>query len=160
MQNFSILELVSAFLGHFFSQFFVIFSCKNSVFCEGGWPFWVKKKLFFHAKYQILRGWVLFLVPFFVIFLSFFLNVLPNSGGPASAAVRVLTAVNAGSLCTLAGGWRSHDNSSLFQSSHASARSARARTSRVAKAVLEKPAHRSRWEPQPLLLFAADLLPN
>ena len=76
MQNFSIFELVSAFLGHFFSQFFVIFSCKNSVFCEGGWPFWVKKKLFFHEKYQILRGWVLFLVPFFVIFLSFFLKVL------------------------------------------------------------------------------------
>ena len=137
-----------------------------------GWvAFLSKKKLFFHAKYQILRGWVLFLVPFFVIFLSFFLNVLPNSGGPVSAAVRVLTAVNAGSLCTLAGGWRSHESSSLFhslasavwgksvgrslfQSSHASAQSAPARTSRVAKAVWEKPVHPSRWGPS---LFRSSL---
>ena len=103
-----------------------------------------KKKTFFSCKISDFAGLGALFGTFFVIFLSFFLNVLPNSGGPASAAVRVLTAVNAGSLCTLAGGWRSHDNSSLFQSSHASARSARARTSRVAKAVLEKPAHRSR----------------
>ena len=33
-----------------------------------------KKKLFFHTKLQFLRGWVLFLVPFFVIFLSFFMQ--------------------------------------------------------------------------------------
>ena len=98
------------------------FSCKTPGFCGAGCSFWY---LFWH---------------FFVTFLK----CAPNSGGPASAAVRVLTAVNADSLCTLAGGWRSHDNSSLFQSSHASARSARARTSRVAKAVFEKPVHASR----------------
>ena len=76
-------------------------------FLRGWVAFLSKKKLFFHAKYQILRGWVLFLVPFFVIFLSFFLNVLPNSGGPASAAVRVPKAVNADSRRTPAGCWTS-----------------------------------------------------
>ena len=104
----------------------------------------LSKKNFFSFKTLVFEGLGGLFGTFFVNFLSFFLNVLPHPGGPASAAVRVLTAVNADSLCTLAGGWRSHDNSSLFQSSHASARSARARTSRVAKAVFEKPVHASR----------------
>ena len=97
--------------------------------------------------------------------------MLPHPSGPASAAVAVPTAVNADSRCTLAGGWRSHESSSLFhslasavwgksvgrslfQSSHASARSARTRTSRVAKAVWEKPVHPSRWGPS---LFRSSL---
>ena len=143
---------------------------QNFSFCGSGWSFWYlflalfchffmqklsflrgwevsfsKKRHFFRSKLQFLRGWVVFLSRKNGIFLRFFRKCAPNSDGPASAAVRVLTAVNADSLCTLAGGWRSHDNSSLFQSSHASARSARARTSRVAKAVWEKPVHPGRW---------------
>ena len=51
---------LGAFLGELFCQFFVIFSCKISVFCEAGRYFWVKKYIYFPEKLQILRGWMVF----------------------------------------------------------------------------------------------------
>ena len=52
---------LGALFGTFFCHFFVIFSCKISVFWEAGRSFWVKKNTFFHAKLKFLRGWMLFL---------------------------------------------------------------------------------------------------
>ena len=60
--------------GYLFCQFCGIFSCKTSAFCGVGWSFWVKKTLFFHAKLQFLRAWVVFLVPFFSFFGHFFMQ--------------------------------------------------------------------------------------
>ena len=76
-----------------------------------------KKRQFFSCKTSVLEGLGGLFGTLFVDFLSFYLNVLPHPGGPASAAVAVPTAVNADSRCTLAGGWRSHESSSLFYSS-------------------------------------------
>ena len=52
---------VFAGLGGLFGTFFVIFLCKTSLFWGAGWSFWVKNDTFFHAKHQLLRGWVVFL---------------------------------------------------------------------------------------------------
>ena len=64
----SVFPGLGALFGTFFSHFFVIFSCKISVFCGAGRSFWLKNCIFFHAKLQVLRGWVVFLVNFLVIF--------------------------------------------------------------------------------------------
>ena len=58
-----------------FCQFFVIFSCNTSAFCGAGWSFWVKKDIFFHAKLQFLRGWVVFLSKKNTFFWDFLENV-------------------------------------------------------------------------------------
>ena len=68
MQNFGFF----AGLGGFFGQFFVIFSSKNSVFCEGGWPFWVKKKTFFSCKISDFAGLGALFGTFFCHFLVIF----------------------------------------------------------------------------------------
>jgi len=87
---------------------------QNFSFLRGWVVFLSKKKTIFLCKTSVFAGLGGLFSTFFVYFLSFFLNVLPHPGGPASAAVAVPTAVNADSRCTLAGGWRSHESSSLF----------------------------------------------
>ena len=56
---------LGALFGSFFGQFFVIFSCKTSVFCEAGCSFWVKKNSFFCKTSRFCGGgcsfWYLFL---------------------------------------------------------------------------------------------------
>ena len=54
-----------------------------------------KKRQFFSCKTSVFEGLGGLFGTFFVYFLSFFLNVLPHPGGPASAAVQVPKAVNA-----------------------------------------------------------------
>ena len=89
MQNFSFCGSGWLF-GTFFWHFFVIFSCKNSVFCEAGRSFCVKKDNFFHAKLKFLRGWVVFLSKKNSIFLRFFRKCrrrpsVGEPGGPKRA---------------------------------------------------------------------------
>ena len=68
---FSCKTSVFAGMGGLFGTFCVIFLCKTSGFCGAGWSFWVKNDTFFHAKHQLLRGWVVFLVPFLSFFCHF-----------------------------------------------------------------------------------------
>ena len=65
----------------------------------------LKKRQFFSCKTSVFVGLGGLFGTFFVYFLSFFLNVLPQPSGPASAAVAVPTAVNADSRCTLVVKW-------------------------------------------------------
>ena len=55
--------------------FYPIFSCKISLFCGVGWSFWVNNDTFFHAKHQLLRGWVVFLSKKNTFFWDFLENV-------------------------------------------------------------------------------------
>ena len=58
-----------------FFFFYPIFSCKISLFCGVGWSFWVNNDTFFHAKHQLLRGWVVFLSKKNTFFWDFLENV-------------------------------------------------------------------------------------
>ena len=69
----SVFAGLGGLFGTFFCHFFVIFSCKISVFCEAGRSFLSKKRHFFSCKISVLRGWVLFLVPFLSFFCIFFM---------------------------------------------------------------------------------------
>ena len=75
MQNFSFCGAGCSFW-YLFLSFFCHFFMQNFSFLRGWEVFLSKKNTFFYAKLKFLRGWVLFLIPFFVIFVSFFLNVL------------------------------------------------------------------------------------
>ena len=77
-------------LDGFFWHFFVIFSCRNSVFCKAGRSFLLRKRHFFRAKLQFLRGWVVFLSRKNGIFLRFFRKCrrrpsVGEPGGPKRA---------------------------------------------------------------------------
>ena len=86
----SVFAGLGGLFGTFFSTFFVIFLCKNSVFSEAGRSFWVKKDNIFHAKLKFLRGWVAFLSKQNGIFLRFFRKCrrrpsVGEPGGPKRA---------------------------------------------------------------------------
>ena len=86
----SVFAGLGGLFGTFFWHFFVIFSCRNSVFCEAGRSFLVRKRHFFRAKLQFLRGWVVFLSRKNGIFLRFFRKCrrrpsVGEPGGPKRA---------------------------------------------------------------------------
>ena len=92
------------FLRPFFGNFLSFFHAKFLFFARLGGLFDLRKHRSL-VKTLVFGGLGVLFGKFFCLFLSFFLNVLPQPSGPASAAVAVPTAVNADSRFTLAGGW-------------------------------------------------------
>ena len=52
----SVFAGLGGLFGTFFWPFFVIFSCRNSVFCEAGRSFLVRKRHFFSYKTSVFAG--------------------------------------------------------------------------------------------------------
>ena len=86
----SVFAGLGGLFGTFFCHFFVIFSCKISVFCEAGRSFLSKKRHFFSCKISVFTRlgalFGTFFCHFFVIFLK-----CANPAGRSARSARGLT---------------------------------------------------------------------